>query len=97
MLFSLDDDEDDDVTDNGFSPQAWERVATQWRVVGGSSIHNTVEVNTNNFFSYILDRVFINSGIDFCPKAILPPTTTMDDPPPLPWCELNTHLKNMCF
>ena len=47
MLFSLDDDEDDDVTDNGFSPQAWERVATQWRVVGGSSLHNTVEVNTN--------------------------------------------------
>jgi hypothetical protein len=97
VLFSLDDDNDDNVTNDSFSPQAWERVATQWRVVGGSSIHNTVEVNTNNFFSYILDRVFINSWIDFCPKAILPPTTTMDDPPPLPWCELNTHLKNMCF
>ena len=49
MLFSLDDD-DVNVTDDGFSPQAWERVATQWRVVGGLSLHNTVEVNTNNFF-----------------------------------------------
>ena len=55
MLFSLDDDNDNnyDVTDSGFSPQAWERVATQWRVVGGSSIHNTVEVNTNNFCLHI--------------------------------------------
>ena len=96
MLFSLDKDNDDNVTDDGFSPQAWERVATQWRVVGGSSLHNTVEVNTNNFFVYILERVFINSGIVFCPKVILPPTTTMDNPPPLP-CEPNTHLKNMCF
>jgi hypothetical protein len=22
---------------------------------------------------------------------------TGDDPPPLPWCEPNTQLKNMCF
>ena len=52
MLFSLDDDNNDDnVTDSGFSLQEWERVAIQWRVVGGSSIHNTVEVNTNNFLS----------------------------------------------
>ena len=65
MLFSLDDDNGDDVTDEGSSPQDWERVATQWRVVGGSSLHNTVEVNTNNFFVYILDRVFINNGIVF--------------------------------
>ena len=27
--------------------QTWERVTTQWRVVGGSSLHNTVEVFTN--------------------------------------------------
>ena len=64
MLFSLDHN-NDNVTDDGFSPQGWERVGTQWRVVGGSSLHNTVEVNTNNFFVYILDRVFINNGIVF--------------------------------
>ncbi len=40
-----------------------------------------------------LDRVFINSGIVFCRKVILLPTTT-SNPPPLPWCEQNTHLKN---
>jgi hypothetical protein len=32
----------------------------------------------------------------FCPKVVLPPTTT-SNLPPLPWCEPNTHLKNMCF
>ena len=43
MFFSLDDD-DNNVNDNGFFVQAWERVTTQWRVVGGPSLHNTVEV-----------------------------------------------------
>jgi hypothetical protein len=46
VLFFL-DDEDDDVTDDSLFPQAWERVTTQWRVVGGSSLHNTVKVCTN--------------------------------------------------
>ena len=27
----------------GLFSQAWERVRTQWRVVGGSSLHNTME------------------------------------------------------
>ena len=47
MFFSLDDDDDDNVSDDGFFVQAWESVTTQWRVVGGSSLHNTVEVFTN--------------------------------------------------
>ena len=46
MFFSLDDD-GNNVNDNVFFVQAWERVTTQWRVVGGSSLHNTVEVFTN--------------------------------------------------
>ena len=46
MFFSLGDDIDN-VNDDGFFLQAWERVTTQWRVVGGSSLHNTVEVFTD--------------------------------------------------
>jgi len=46
VFFSLDDD-DDNVNDDGFFLQAWERVTTQWRVVGGSSLHISVEVFTN--------------------------------------------------
>jgi hypothetical protein len=43
---------------------------------------------------YILDRVLLMVALFFCPKIILPPTTT-SDPPPLPWCEPNTQLKNV--
>ena len=64
MFFSLGDD-DDSINDDGFFLQAWERVTTQWRVVGGSSLHNTVEVFTNKNCIYILDRLLINSGIVF--------------------------------
>ena len=50
MLFSLNDNDNnkEDVADDGFFLQAWERVTTRWRVVGGSSLHNTVDVFTNN-------------------------------------------------
>ncbi len=51
MFFSLDNDDDNDdnnVNNDGFFLQAWESVTTQWRVVGGSSLHNnTVEVFNN--------------------------------------------------
>ncbi len=49
MLFLLDDEDSNDnnnIDDDGIL-HAWERVTTQWRVVGGSSLHNTVEVFTN--------------------------------------------------
>ncbi len=46
VFFSLNDD-NDNVNNDGFFLQAWERVTTQWRVVGGSSLHNNVEVFTN--------------------------------------------------
>ena len=36
-----------------FFSQAWERVMTQWRVVGGLSLHNTVEVFTNKNRVYL--------------------------------------------
>jgi hypothetical protein len=51
VFFSLDNDDNNDdnnVNDDGFFLQAWESVTTQWRVVGGSSLHNnTVEVLNN--------------------------------------------------
>ena len=63
MLFSLNNNIDgvtnnNDVTDNNdvtttVFPQAWEMVTTQWRVVGGSSLHNTVEVFTNKNRVYL--------------------------------------------
>jgi len=69
---------------------------TRWKVVEGSSAHNTVEVFTNKKIMSTLDRVFINAGIVFCPKAILPSTTT-SNLPPLPWCEPITHFNEMSF
>jgi len=64
VLFSLGDD-DDSVNDNGFFLQAWERVTTQWRVVGGSSLHILWRYLLTKNCVYILDRVIISSGIVF--------------------------------
>jgi hypothetical protein len=86
----------DDDGDDGNAARRDERVTTQWRVVGGSSLHNTVEVFTNKKSRLRYIEYLLNSGIVFCPKVILPPTTT-SDLLPLQWCEPNTHLKNMCF
>ena len=44
---------------------------------------------------HIVDSPLI-VALFFCPKAILPPTST-SNPPPLPWCEPITHFNGGVF